>query len=143
MAHIRTTIITTPDAYKELLDTMQNRKYEIESDNLKSYCRAQVAEVHNLDIRIAKQAVPQFIADLNAIDFHTSPFKLNHKHHIPHYWLVRPVMWVLRKLTGHYLPEISSDNQAKSKRFITKGWAYAFLWGAYKDPETVKGNEEL
>jgi hypothetical protein len=125
--------------YNELV----RREYYVEGKHFKGYAMPQVAEIKFWDIRIKKQAVPQLLSDLNAHNLLNRDLygsNINTKHHLPHGWLIRPLIKLYLKVTKQYIPQYSWDN---SKPFTSKGWTYTFALGCQNDPEYQKGNEEI
>jgi hypothetical protein len=146
--------MTTPDIMETLLKEMKERKYPVEGKLRKGYAQAHPSIVLPMDIRIKREAVPQFLSDMSATDL-GNPIALgeplpgqanNVTHHIPS--LVRNVVVrtvrLLRKVTNHHVPPFFTEENMKNIRPIPdKGWRYVHLFGCYNDPEGVEGNEEL
>jgi hypothetical protein len=143
MAHVRVLTINTPQQMERVYQDVIRREYYVEGKYFKGYAMPQMAEVKLWDIRIKKQAVPELLRDLNAhnlLDTELFTSNQNTKHHLPHGWLIRPLVKLWLFVTKQYIPQFSWDN---SKPFTNKGWTYAFVLGCQNDPEYQKGNEEI
>lgn len=153
--HIRLTTITTPNVFKSALEELSKRKYPVEGKLRKGYAQCHIATMQTLDIRAKKEIVPQVITDLCALDLgnetHLGGVKRGqNKNNVTHHinplvrFVVVNLTKIVRKLTGHFVPEYNTDTLLNTKKKIpAKGWMYSFIHGCYKDPEQVLGNEEL
>lgn len=139
MAHVRFAVMTTPRHHELLKKEMTQRKYYVEGPLMRGYTVPVVNEIKLYDVRMLKEGIPQLLKDLNAFDLGSS-IQGNHKHHIPFSKLISLIVRIFRKLTNHYVPEYQS---LTTNKLVEKGWQYVFVVGAYADPETTPGVEEL
>ena len=126
--HVHLVCYGSSQKHEKFIKDVSKWEYPIEGNFRKGTCSPVISEVKFYDVRIMKEAGPQFLTDMNAFTLDSS-LTPNKKHKTFQRYAIRFIIWILDKLTGSH-----RVHRVEKPLHQLEPWFYVFNTMNFHDP---------